>query len=1326
MAGFYGNISASNRTAFTFDLIYNSRVAMDEAITGANNDGVFLGRYVLVEYDNPPIIGYYNVGDQEFYSTNTFIAEAKLEKRAWAVYQDLGNLNSANSFWVCRPGNNTNLLTYVPYEGSTSSYATNYNLDVQSYGRGYDSTAWIKTFDPQTNGYRYVMVAELNTVVPNFHLVIDPPNSKPYGPYFDKSTTNLDYYMHVQAPFTFRINEVSDPTRSDEKITYKTSNYSTDDNAWHESTITDRDGDIFYNAAGFKKERSTHVLDMANTINYDLISSGQRFYGIENAAKDNSGLTAEDMYVWKIHLPVVGNTIAEVWDTLFTPNRLLEILYESQANAARCTVDTDSVLGVTNSMRCYTGKVYPMPQSLTINDDGSYTIAASDTLGATGTGGTLTFNKAILYRDDQHDTRRYFFPNYTNFWEENVNGDYYKANDGSYRLANKNAMPADTVYYARNQGTSADNPHWRYTYEYSSSALAMAAGATAVEADLTTEEDRADYYRTINADVDPQYAVIDDLVRINCAPHTIYGALAMVNRILGTGLSAADSRDDRTIVGMMNRMKDMVANIDTQPIPDRIVKTNANGQITVTTVPWIEPAIEASNSSVAPTVQTKYVNGVLSTSGDWVARFRVFNISGSSASVAELTTNNQNLTAKALADVIDDTMTFSTGNKWIRLAGDDTDNNKTITIAHALSGIAAATLSPSADGWGVADNDSDNTFTLPTFGFDEAGHIVQHSTISFAIPHSFKTFTIAAQSAAVTNSIGNTIDVIADSLADTVQFGTANKWLTIAGGDDSLTFGHVTSGVTAGSYGLAADETITTLDEDNIFEVPYFTVDEAGHITAASTQTVALPENFKTINVAINSNAVTALTLANTITSIEADGLEDVVTFASGNKWLQIASNSDTDTITFAHEIHSVTQTTPAVDFNTLTANQATASTFTADEITWDEAGHIVTRAKTTYTLPCAWKNISVVNTLDGTGTIIASNATISAATQVDTVTVTSNNKWILLTASGKGITAAHALSGLGAITNKGTGSAPTSQFGMTFNVPYLSIDAAGHISALTDTTITIPTPSLTDTATGNVIIGLSLTATSGALSTSRANIGTLALTEYTSPSGVTADTIVATDSLNAAIGKLVSRIAAEETARGLSDTAISGLDERLDDAEEAIVDLQDALDAENTGVLARLTAVETELGNNELGLIARVNAIENDYIDEDGLDTALDTLNTTIDENITNAVTNAINALLANYNLSLIAPTVNAIYNGNGIIEFTIDHADGTLNMYIEQLIEDTWTTVNLPAPDEEPYIYTVTENGTYRIQVQRTYNGSMASGTSADIIIDDLIETP
>ena len=46
--GFYGNIRNTTSNSFKFDRVYSNRTLMEQ---NANSDGVFGGRYVLVEYD---------------------------------------------------------------------------------------------------------------------------------------------------------------------------------------------------------------------------------------------------------------------------------------------------------------------------------------------------------------------------------------------------------------------------------------------------------------------------------------------------------------------------------------------------------------------------------------------------------------------------------------------------------------------------------------------------------------------------------------------------------------------------------------------------------------------------------------------------------------------------------------------------------------------------------------------------------------------------------------------------------------------------------------------------------------------------------------------------------------------------------------------------------------------------------------------------------------------------------------------------------------------------------------------------------------------------
>ena len=63
---FYGNITNTSQTTFQFDRIYSNRLEME---VNCPNDGIFVGRYVLVEYDDEasfPVV--YKINNK-FYTT---------------------------------------------------------------------------------------------------------------------------------------------------------------------------------------------------------------------------------------------------------------------------------------------------------------------------------------------------------------------------------------------------------------------------------------------------------------------------------------------------------------------------------------------------------------------------------------------------------------------------------------------------------------------------------------------------------------------------------------------------------------------------------------------------------------------------------------------------------------------------------------------------------------------------------------------------------------------------------------------------------------------------------------------------------------------------------------------------------------------------------------------------------------------------------------------------------------------------------------------------------------------------------------------------------
>lgn len=86
-------------------------------------------------------------------------------------------------------------------------YARNFVIDQNNYdtARGYDSTVWQKTYSGSPAQPRYVMLAELNSVVPSFSVSADAPTVSPTVPHFDLASTNFHYNLHLQSSWGFRV-----------------------------------------------------------------------------------------------------------------------------------------------------------------------------------------------------------------------------------------------------------------------------------------------------------------------------------------------------------------------------------------------------------------------------------------------------------------------------------------------------------------------------------------------------------------------------------------------------------------------------------------------------------------------------------------------------------------------------------------------------------------------------------------------------------------------------------------------------------------------------------------------------------------------------------------------------------------------------------------------------------------------------------------------------------------------------------------------------------------------------------------------------------------
>lgn len=330
---FYGNISNAGKTNLTFDKIYPNRKTM---IDEQSSDEVFIGRFVLVEYDDntfPHRRGYLNPNDEtskgyKLYSAISRDAEGNL------IYENPYFLSSNSEdgyglkegnivfteedeiykYYVCSKYSNeedkTAIFTYITESNrELTDYTLNYYKDKEAFPEdfvdGWDSTIWQKAI---INGREcYQMIATLNSKTPHFDIAAEAPSAESVAPHFGQNSTNMNYTLHMPTNYGFRIKETEDKEMSDESYI---------------ETIEDEEKTKYYDIYYNKK-----ALDANNKL--------ERFYSeekdcIELAATGSSGKkyikhqgsqivaeTANDIQELSIHLPSIGNIATEFWDLIY-------------------------------------------------------------------------------------------------------------------------------------------------------------------------------------------------------------------------------------------------------------------------------------------------------------------------------------------------------------------------------------------------------------------------------------------------------------------------------------------------------------------------------------------------------------------------------------------------------------------------------------------------------------------------------------------------------------------------------------------------------------------------------------------------------------------------------------------------------------------------------------------------------------------------------------------------------------------------------------------------------------------------------------------------
>lgn len=962
MGSFYGNITNTSKTQFQFDKIYPNRYEMERQ---KSTDGIYAGRYVLVEYDSA-----YQQDDSyrvwifenKLYNTNkkddSYLiyrsAKETIENKKLSsvpagtiVFTADNKISSSTGYYY------TNVKYYQITEdnpiGQAASfkeivngldipnYTINYNVDVSTYGagRGYDSTVWQKAY---IDGYeKYIMIAELNSVVPTFDVSADAPTMDPLIPHFDTQSTDIYYKLHWQPSWGFRVAEGETDSRKTESEDNDAGSYPSDINVSYNKNSYDAStgkntttkisypGAIFFNSAGL--DETTHNEYDGKFKNTNEISikptglSGNKYNTHDGSLNVEK---APDIQEIKVLLPALGNILCNVWDKVYgyDPNNDNQRYRDTQWKDAR-------------TGKKFEGEIVSQPDNLGEKDLGymtrnSETIAGCinlvhDLLGMILVNGDVSLNeityntKRIYYRNGGY-YRIYKYPLYEKVDISAVTslnpGDFdsdqeYNTN---FEIAVNDILKAypDEDWYLV---ISEDDDNWQVK-RFNKKALTNESLNGKALAHIKRSPDGSIQYGYKWQEIK---GFASDLSTIN-------GLILELRNLIESDDS--ETRNRETIQGTINTLNDII-NIFEDLVPGEFLICDANGHV---------------NSANWTTAQDYSYN----------------NIGNSNSSLAE-----------------------SKEDQWIKVSLDE--SNRLIHITHQAHSEedTRTELDVNRDG-ALTDN-----IDLYTPIVDNMGHIVGKNTQTVTLPFGFKFIQPNTDASGnVKDATSNTDIIKANTCHDTLQVRNSNKWLKVSADADQkiLYIGHKTSEFADEAkankyYGLEQNETVASLDEDdNTFEVPCIKFDEAGHVIGARTHTVVLPDNFTKVKVTISTQQDTLG--ASKSDTIEADTMTDTLIFAEGDHWINLAADKVNDKVTIYHAAPG-TQTS-----TTITGKEEPnfGATIQIPEVKYDKTGHITSVSTHTAKIPLPSLNditadeASVLTGLsmeDTTGVITQTNAKV-------------------------------------------------------------------------------------------------------------------------------------------------------------------------------------------------------------------------------------------------------------------------------------------------------------------------------------------------------------
>ena len=776
--GFYGNITNTNKTQFTFDRTYPNRKTMEARLA---TDEIYLGRYVLIEYDTDGahtldtyLKCYVKTGTsgEEFYTSPNFDAKTRVKwSKANAagepsiagtvitgeliyVEKDLTpedkNIAISQVFYKCINDNNSDngdIAEFKLISASESNYTKNYNIDTAIYGegRGYDSTVWQKVYTQGTE--KYVMIAELNSVVPTFDLSADAPTMEPITPHFDADSTNVYYKLHWQPAWGFRIAKASD-TNSDAEVVWSHSSYDPITDKINTSTENVA-GAINFNEPGFS-ETTPNVDNSENYIT--VLPTG--LSGKNYNTHDGTGILkpAPDIQEMKINLPAIGNMMSKAWDIIHGTER-----NDSPADSLQGRLDfftkeiNKDEIPVQHQNGYLVGAHMEDDKWISTNiDAATKTITINHTFNE---GEHTTANQDI---NDNGDTINLYSPEVDEMGHVIGETTTTVTLPYGYKTITTNGRGSSTEINTDDNLNTAN-----VIADNTQDSLAVNSGNKWIRIDTDSENDSL----TISHDIHSIDIVDETGTNLNDGTDTI-----TIQDISHDGAGHITANKDHTYtlpygykIIIPGEISEKLVEIESNTEP--IIADNTQDSLTIAPGnKWIRIAGDEDNDTltiaheVHDISETEIPNSDLDGVGEFTVQdlqfdkaghvianqkhkytlpnaIRNIDVAGSDAITAGTTT-----AGKVEADSYNDTLTLNAQNRWVNLKV----NDDTISIGHAAAGNENTTAGDTV----ASTPDFGATFNVPYIKYDEMGHIASSNTRTVKIPQGKLTDTLSTQETA--------------------------------------------------------------------------------------------------------------------------------------------------------------------------------------------------------------------------------------------------------------------------------------------------------------------------------------------------------------------------------------------------------------------------------------------------------------------------------------------------------------------------------------------------------------------------------------------------